>query len=234
MAATTLPGVLLTGTHAARPAATAVASGTLYACSDHSLIYQSDGATWSTWASLSGTGAPTTADYLVGTANGSLSAEIVVGTSPGGELGGTWASPTVDATHSGSAHPTSSENRVTGDVSIVSADTFYDGPSLTLAAGTYDLTGRVTIKNTSGGGTQITAKLWNGTTGYDATQEWGETNNGIYTLTLVKASLVLGGSTTVKVSVAQSAGGGTILATVPNNATGVTNMASVLRALRIA
>ena len=52
----------------------------------------------------SGSGAPTTADYLVGTANGSLSAEIVVGTSPGGELGGTWASPTIDTTHSGSAH----------------------------------------------------------------------------------------------------------------------------------
>jgi hypothetical protein len=51
-----------------------------------------------------GGGAPTTADYLVGTAQGGLSAEIVVGTSPGGELGGTWASPTVDATHSGSAH----------------------------------------------------------------------------------------------------------------------------------
>mgnify|MGYP001596537497 CR=1 FL=1 len=51
-----------------------------------------------------GGGAPTTADYLVGTANGDLSAEIVVGTTPGGELGGTWASPTVDATHSGSAH----------------------------------------------------------------------------------------------------------------------------------
>src|SRR6187401_1956838 len=52
----------------------------------------------------SAAGAPTTADYLVGTAQGGLSAEIVVGTSPGGELGGTWASPTVDATHSGSAH----------------------------------------------------------------------------------------------------------------------------------
>ena len=49
-------------------------------------------------------GAPTNADYLVGTANADLSAEIVVGTAPGGELGGTWASPTVDATHSGSAH----------------------------------------------------------------------------------------------------------------------------------
>jgi hypothetical protein len=50
------------------------------------------------------TGAPTTADYLVGTAQAGLSAEIVVGTTPGGELGGTWAAPTVDATHSGSAH----------------------------------------------------------------------------------------------------------------------------------
>lgn len=45
---------------------------------------------------LSASGAPTTLDYLVGTATGSLSAEIVVGTSPQGELGGTWASPTLD------------------------------------------------------------------------------------------------------------------------------------------
>ncbi len=44
------------------------------------------------------------ADYLVGTAQAGLSAEIVVGTTPGGELGGTWASPIVDTTHSGSAH----------------------------------------------------------------------------------------------------------------------------------
>ena len=53
---------------------------------------------------LGASGAPTDADYLVGTANGSLSAEIVAGTAPGGELGGTWGTPTVDATHSGSAH----------------------------------------------------------------------------------------------------------------------------------
>ena len=52
------------------------------------------------WASV----APASADFLVGTASGALSGEIVVGTSPGGELGGTWASPTVDTTHSGSSH----------------------------------------------------------------------------------------------------------------------------------
>jgi hypothetical protein len=51
-----------------------------------------------------GGGAPATVDYLVGTASGALSAEIVVGTTPGGELGGTWASPTVDSSHSGSTH----------------------------------------------------------------------------------------------------------------------------------
>jgi hypothetical protein len=50
------------------------------------------------------TGAPASADYLVGTAQGALSGEIVVGATPGGELGGTWGSPTVDATHSGSTH----------------------------------------------------------------------------------------------------------------------------------
>lgn len=43
-----------------------------------------------------GGGAPTTVDYLVGTADAGLSGEIVVGTAPGGELGGTWASPALD------------------------------------------------------------------------------------------------------------------------------------------
>lgn len=57
------------------------------------------------WGSLASGGiAPSGADYLVGTAQAGLSGEIVVGTSPGGELGGTWSSPTVDTTHSGSAH----------------------------------------------------------------------------------------------------------------------------------
>ena len=59
-------------------------------------------------AATGASGAPSTVDYLVGTADAGLSAEIVVGTAPGGELGGTWASPTVDTTHAGSAHHTQS------------------------------------------------------------------------------------------------------------------------------
>lgn len=55
MATTRFADHLLQGDHAARPAAGDVPAGTLYACSDHGLIYQSDGASWSTWATLGAT-----------------------------------------------------------------------------------------------------------------------------------------------------------------------------------
>jgi hypothetical protein len=51
-------------------------------------------------------------DFLVGTATAHTAAEIVVGTTPGGELGGTWASPTVDATHSGSTHSAATDTHI--------------------------------------------------------------------------------------------------------------------------
>lgn len=54
---------LLKGDHASRPAFGDVPEGTLYACSDHSLIYQSDGSSaWSTWATLGGDVAAHTGD----------------------------------------------------------------------------------------------------------------------------------------------------------------------------
>src|SRR5688572_24967081 len=51
---TTFTGHVLTGTHAARPAASAVPEGALYSCTTHSLVYQSNLTAWSTWATLSG------------------------------------------------------------------------------------------------------------------------------------------------------------------------------------
>lgn len=59
MAVITMPGMLLEGDHASRPAATAVGGGTLYACSDHSLIYQSDTSSWTTWFDGTGSVSPT-------------------------------------------------------------------------------------------------------------------------------------------------------------------------------
>jgi len=48
--------------------------------------------------------APIDADFLVGTTNATLTGEIVAGTTPGGELGGTWGSPTVDTVHAEGGH----------------------------------------------------------------------------------------------------------------------------------
>lgn len=53
--AATVAGILLTGTHAARPAATVPPVGSIYSCSDHGLIYTTDGANWTTWATLGAT-----------------------------------------------------------------------------------------------------------------------------------------------------------------------------------
>lgn len=51
----TLPGTFLSGTHGSRPAASAVASGTLYAETDTKQTYQSDGAsTWTAWGAVMG------------------------------------------------------------------------------------------------------------------------------------------------------------------------------------
>jgi hypothetical protein len=105
-----------------------------------------------------GGGAPTTADYLVGTAQGGLSAEIVVGTTPGGELGGTWASPTVDSTHSGSAHHTESHASRHADagadpLDVTDLDGFPGGTSSFLRAD-----GTFAIPSGSGGYIQIVRK----------------------------------------------------------------------------
>ena len=69
----------------------------------------------------------------------------MVGTTPGGELGGTWVSPTVDATHSGSAHITAAGFGIVGlptpAVSLTTASAFATAET-TLTAVTYaDITG---------------------------------------------------------------------------------------------
>lgn len=85
------------------PSGTDAVVGTIWVDRDDGKVYRCTSVGPVVFTEITG-GPPASADYLVGTANADLSAEIVVGTAPGGELGGTWALPTVDSTHSGSAH----------------------------------------------------------------------------------------------------------------------------------
>lgn len=101
-------------------------------------------------------GAPSAADYLVGTAQAGLSAEIVVGPTPGGELGGTWGSPTVDTVHSGSSHAATqaaAEATAAGELATHAADTtaihgIADTANLVTLAGAQTLTNKVVTQPT--------------------------------------------------------------------------------------
>lgn len=63
----TLPVLFSTGSHGSRPAASAVGKGGLYSCTTHSLVYQTDGSSWSTWATL-GSSASVATDTIWDTA----------------------------------------------------------------------------------------------------------------------------------------------------------------------
>jgi hypothetical protein len=68
----TLPVLAQQGTHAARPAASAVGSGALYACTTHGLIYQMLAGSWGTWFTPGGFANPMTTaeDIIYGGASG--------------------------------------------------------------------------------------------------------------------------------------------------------------------
>jgi hypothetical protein len=122
-------------------------------------------------------------------------------------------------------------NFVTGDVTMTSANTFYDGPSLALGVGTWLIRSAVTITL---GGTlaALTAKLWDGTTAYAGV----EVKNAASTVACLYPGTIvtLAAAATLKVSAAATATGCFIKATAPDNGTGITNMASYLTAMRLA
>lgn len=126
---------------------------------------------------------------------------------------------------------TVSENFITGDTTMTNANTFYDGPSLSLAAGTYLLDSVITLDSTTAH--WFTAKIWDGSTLMSASpSEYNSTNGGGIALA-IHGYVVLGSTTTVKVSAACDGTGGKIRATDPAG-NGTTNKASYLRATKIA
>lgn len=127
---------------------------------------------------------------------------------------------------------TSSENFITSAVTITSANTWYDGPSLSLAAGTWMLIGRVTIDKSTSGGCRTGCRLWDGTNVYAEAEGPvnGDTNDR--TSLVVSSVVTLGSTTTLKVSCSATATGCSILQTIGSN--GTANKASNLVALKIA
>jgi hypothetical protein len=125
---------------------------------------------------------------------------------------------------------TSQSSNLASNVNMASSNTFYDGPTITLAAGTWLIVGQVTIEDGGSSGGRNTAKLWDGTT-VSSSLESTAPVGGTTSMTL-SGIVVPAGSTTYKVSVASSQAGHDIRSTAPTNSAGAN--ASHISAVKIA
>lgn len=133
----TLGGVFLKGTAASRPAANAVAGGTVYSATDTGVITQSDGSSWSTWATISsGLADPMTTrgDIMVRNAS-NVTARLGIGasgkvlTSDGTDV--SWQTPSGTAsacsvTKSASQATSSNPTTITWDQEDEDTDGYHD------------------------------------------------------------------------------------------------------------
>ncbi len=126
------------------------------------------------------------------------------------------------ATASGGSAPDSAEAVLTSPVTIVNANTFYDGPSLSLAAGSYLIEAEADTSSVAATPTGFTIRIYDGTTVHAARLAYNSDNNANGGAHLsCKARVTLGGTTTVKLQVASARGSsdGVILDTAQANGT---------------
>lgn len=124
-----------------------------------------------------------------------------------------------------------SENYLGSNTNMTTANTYYDGPSLTIGPGRFLLDAVISLDGPNAG--WFTAKIWNGTTQYSGSPaEYNSTAGGGIAMTVI-GYVDLSGSTTVKVSATGSVNSCHILTTDPTG-NGTANKASYLRATKIA
>lgn len=126
------------------------------------------------------------------------------------------------------------QGQLGADVTMVTAGTFYDGPTVTLAVGTWLLNGTVTIDGIGASG-NITAKLWDGTTVAASTASityGGAANRENSSLTLTAVVVIAAGTPTWKISCTGDGNNSLIKAATPTSGAG--NNASTLVAVKIA
>lgn len=125
-------------------------------------------------------------------------------------------------------------NVLSADVAMANANQYYDGPAVTLSAGTWLLVGRV-LYDGAGNSTLGTAKLWDGTT-VAASAEQGIAGVAsalrYIELSLQATVVIASGTPTWKISVAGNGSTTAILAAAPTNSAG--NNASGLYAIKLA
>lgn len=117
---------------------------------------------------------------------------------------------------------------ITSNPSMTPANTWVDGPSISLGPGTWYVSGQVLLS--SSGTNSRNARLWDGTTNYATAQAAA----GGYNASLpLSAFITLASTTTIKISAATDGASGQILGSIANPAVTGDGLASCIRAMKV-
>jgi hypothetical protein len=168
--------------------------------------------------------------YQVAVANGFVGTEVAWLLSLKGAKG--------DTGNTGQAGPAGSFVSLTAslgaDVQIPGSNTFVDGPSLVLPAGTWLVTGTATFQRNATTAVHWVARLSDGTTHHASSQMYQGSVSGHTASIGLSAIIVLAAQTTIKLQGAVSVGSTTSLMKAATPAAGSGNNATRINAVKIA
>ena len=135
---------------------------------------------------------------------------------------------------SGGTALTTAQNAISGDQAIGAANTFVDGPSVSLVAGTWFIVGHLLVAQ-SAVTTRVTGRLWDGTTIYDEAESEPTGSSGTDVLQLAFCAIVtLVSTTTLKLSAAVvNLGTSPAIKANPVDNSGASNRASQIVAVKV-
>lgn len=141
---------------------------------------------------------------------------------------------TAAANGSSSGSITNSENSLGADVQLPVSGTWYDGPGVSLSAGTWLVTGHISFWRTATTATIWFGRITDGTNHHASSQAYTPSVAGTGANVAMTAVLTLTGTTTIKLQGTTSAGATTCLMKAALTANGSGNNATQITAIRLA
>lgn len=122
---------------------------------------------------------------------------------------------------------------LSADVALTTSSTWYDGPSVSIAAGTWLVVGRITHVRAATTAETIFGRVTDGTNHYGSSQLYHPSASGSGTVLPISCIVTLASTTTIKLQATSSAGASTSVMKAAMTANGSGNNATNITAIRL-